>query len=241
MKGASLFSSTGLSFLFIWGLIGCAFFFGLVVLLFRTGVVFTARKQDGTLKDEIPLSGILAMLIIPFSLTIFLLLANLISLKRNDLILSLWEACENGAGGVADPYWLDIIDGLLVAQGSSFADSFVEFAIWNLHTSNRADPDSYYESGSGYPLVRRTSVRPPHSESVRSFYGSTQYWSASVDGRAAMTAALVAANPGELPPGEVIVRVPGAVGPAIGERIRAVAARDKLHLFSSDGRKRVEI
>ena len=42
------------------------------------------------------------------------------------------------------------------------------------------------------------------------------------------------------PPGEVIVRVPGAVGPAIGERIRAVAARDKLHLFSSDGRKRVE-
>jgi sn-glycerol 3-phosphate transport system ATP-binding protein len=51
----------------------------------------------------------------------------------------------------------------------------------------------------------------------------------------------VAANPGDLPPGEVIVRIPGAVGPAIGEKIRAVAARDKLHLFSSDGRKRVEI
>ena len=29
----------------------------------------------------------------------------------------------------------------------------------------------------------------------------------------------VASNPGELPPGEVIVRIPGAVGPAIGERI----------------------
>jgi sn-glycerol 3-phosphate transport system ATP-binding protein len=51
----------------------------------------------------------------------------------------------------------------------------------------------------------------------------------------------VAANPGDLPPGEVIVRIPGAVGPAIGEKIRAVAARDKLHLFSADGRKRVEI
>ncbi|GKQ54122.1 sn-glycerol-3-phosphate import ATP-binding protein UgpC [Bradyrhizobium sp. Ce-3] len=49
----------------------------------------------------------------------------------------------------------------------------------------------------------------------------------------------VAANPGELPPGEVIVRVPGATGPAIGERIRAVAPRDKLHLFTADGRKRV--
>jgi sn-glycerol 3-phosphate transport system ATP-binding protein len=51
----------------------------------------------------------------------------------------------------------------------------------------------------------------------------------------------VAANPGDLPPGEVIVRIPGATGPAIGERIRAAAARDKLHLFSADGRKRVEI
>lgn len=49
----------------------------------------------------------------------------------------------------------------------------------------------------------------------------------------------IAANPGELPPGEVIVRVPGATGPAIGERIRAVAPRDKLHLFTADGRKRV--
>jgi len=49
----------------------------------------------------------------------------------------------------------------------------------------------------------------------------------------------VAANPGELPPGEVLVRIPGAVGPAIGERIRAVAAPDKLHLFTADGRQRV--
>jgi sn-glycerol 3-phosphate transport system ATP-binding protein len=49
----------------------------------------------------------------------------------------------------------------------------------------------------------------------------------------------VAANPGELPPGEVIVRIPGAVSPAIGERIRAVAPREKLHLFSADGRQRL--
>jgi sn-glycerol 3-phosphate transport system ATP-binding protein len=49
----------------------------------------------------------------------------------------------------------------------------------------------------------------------------------------------IAATPGELPPGEVIVRIPGAVGPAIGERIRAVAASDKLHLFTADGRTRI--
>src|SRR6201999_881512 len=44
----------------------------------------------------------------------------------------------------------------------------------------------------------------------------------------------IAANPGELPPGEVIVRIPGATAPAIGERIRAVAPPEKLHLFSAD-------
>jgi sn-glycerol 3-phosphate transport system ATP-binding protein len=51
----------------------------------------------------------------------------------------------------------------------------------------------------------------------------------------------VAANPGELPPGEVIVRIPGATAPAIGERIRAVAPRQKLHLFSADGRTRIDL
>jgi sn-glycerol 3-phosphate transport system ATP-binding protein len=50
----------------------------------------------------------------------------------------------------------------------------------------------------------------------------------------------VASNPGELPPGEVIVRIPGAVAPDIGERIRAVAPREKLHLFSADGRQRID-
>jgi sn-glycerol 3-phosphate transport system ATP-binding protein len=51
----------------------------------------------------------------------------------------------------------------------------------------------------------------------------------------------VSTKPGELPPGEVIVRVPGAVAPAIGERIRAIAPREKLHLFSADGRQRIDL
>jgi sn-glycerol 3-phosphate transport system ATP-binding protein len=49
----------------------------------------------------------------------------------------------------------------------------------------------------------------------------------------------VAANPGELPPGELIVRIPGTIAPGIGERIRALAPREKLHRFSPDGRKRI--
>jgi sn-glycerol 3-phosphate transport system ATP-binding protein len=51
----------------------------------------------------------------------------------------------------------------------------------------------------------------------------------------------VTTKPGELAPGEVIVRVPGAIAPSIGERIYAAAPRDKLHLFSPDGRNRIDL
>jgi sn-glycerol 3-phosphate transport system ATP-binding protein len=37
--------------------------------------------------------------------------------------------------------------------------------------------------------------------------------------------------------GEVIVRLPGTWAPAVGERVRAVAAPDRLHLFSAEGRR----
>jgi sn-glycerol 3-phosphate transport system ATP-binding protein len=49
----------------------------------------------------------------------------------------------------------------------------------------------------------------------------------------------MAGNPGDWPSGEIIVRIPGASAPDIGERIRAIAPREKLHLFSADGRQRV--
>jgi len=49
----------------------------------------------------------------------------------------------------------------------------------------------------------------------------------------------VSAKPGELPPGEIIVRLPGEAAPAVGERIGVSAARPKLHLFSPDGRSRI--
>jgi sn-glycerol 3-phosphate transport system ATP-binding protein len=51
--------------------------------------------------------------------------------------------------------------------------------------------------------------------------------------------ATVSAKPGEPPPGEILVRIPGQDGPKIGERIRTIAPREKLHLFSADGRKRL--
>ena len=41
--------------------------------------------------------------------------------------------------------------------------------------------------------------------------------------------------------GDILVRIPGQSGPSIGEKIRAAAVRNKLHLFSADGRKRIAL
>jgi sn-glycerol 3-phosphate transport system ATP-binding protein len=51
----------------------------------------------------------------------------------------------------------------------------------------------------------------------------------------------ISEKPGELPPGEILVRIPGQKGPGIGETIRAAAPREKLHLFSADGRRRIAL
>lgn len=117
MMGTSLIPSAALSYLLIWGLIGCVLLFVLVVVLFRTRVVYTARKQDGTLKDEIPLSGKISMLIIPVSLTIFLLLTNKISLVEKDLILNFWQIFMLNFGLYLILYLFDtfFIDGFTLA------------------------------------------------------------------------------------------------------------------------------
>jgi sn-glycerol 3-phosphate transport system ATP-binding protein len=62
-----------------------------------------------------------------------------------------------------------------------------------------------------------------------------------VYGTRARADSAVSATPGELPEGEVIVRIPGQDAPAIGAAIRVTAPRDKLHLFAADGRSRIDI
>ncbi len=46
-------------------------------------------------------------------------------------------------------------------------------------------------------------------------------------------------KPGEGTGGDIIVRIPGQVAPAVGERITVAAPPHSLHLFSADGRRRI--
>lgn len=111
--------SQTISFLFYWGLIGCLLFFVLVVVLFRTGIVYTARKADGTLKEEIPLRGKLAMLIVPISYFAFQVISNYFGLVRLGFFLKFWEL-----------FWLNYgVYLILFLFDTFFIDGFV-LSIW---------------------------------------------------------------------------------------------------------------
>lgn len=80
-----------IQYLLVWGLIGCGLFALLVVFLFRTSLVYAARREDGTLKDEIPLNGKLTMLIVPVSYIVFQVIAGYFSLAQPESPLNFWS------------------------------------------------------------------------------------------------------------------------------------------------------
>ncbi|MFC1997423.1 hypothetical protein ACFLXI_07435 [Chloroflexota bacterium] len=106
-----------MSYLLLWGLIGCALFFILVVVLFRTGSVYSARKLDGTLKDVIPLSGKLAMLILPISYLVFQVLSNYIGLVQQGTTLNYGQLFPLNYGIYLILFLFDtfFIDGFVLA------------------------------------------------------------------------------------------------------------------------------
>ena len=78
-----------LRYLAVWGAIGCGLFSIFVIVAFRTGLLYTARRDDGTLKDRVPLKGILAMLTVPAALILLQLVANYVGLARRGVRLGL--------------------------------------------------------------------------------------------------------------------------------------------------------
>lgn len=76
-----------LSYVATWGAIGCGLFTIFVMVAFRSGLVYTARREDGTLKRRVPFRGVLAMLIIPVALLLLQIAANFTGLARQGVRL----------------------------------------------------------------------------------------------------------------------------------------------------------
>jgi hypothetical protein len=80
-----------LTFLGLWSLIGAGLFSIFVVFVFRSGLVNTARKEDGTLKERIPLRCPLVMAAFLLAIVGFLVLAYGLSLAPRMSRLGLWD------------------------------------------------------------------------------------------------------------------------------------------------------
>lgn len=114
-------------------------------------------------------------------------------------IRALLEATENGRGlpseaaDVADPHWLIQLDALLQRDhGSSFAQAFVEFSRWNLLLGAASDAGVSYRNAASYPRPAITGVSLPHAATGLSvFYAAARYFSAPVQARTRVEAALV--------------------------------------------------
>lgn len=80
--------SDALFYLTVWSLIGAIIFSAFVIFVFRTGIVYTSRKEDGTLKEKIPLSGYLTSTSLLLAIVGYLVLANYLGLVQRGFMIS---------------------------------------------------------------------------------------------------------------------------------------------------------
>lgn len=77
-------------YLLVWGTIGAVLFSLFVIFVFRTGLVYTSRKDDGLLKEKIPWTGYLVSIGFLIIITCFLVAANFFGLFQVGYQLSFW-------------------------------------------------------------------------------------------------------------------------------------------------------
>jgi hypothetical protein len=104
---------------------------------------------------------------------------------ERDIIRKIWESCQNGSHGYADPTYLEAIDATLnPAYDSSLTQAFFEFGRWNLFTGSRADSSQSYAQGSAYAEVAlyKTALSLPLLLDTWTQYLSTQYLRVGLNG-----------------------------------------------------------
>ncbi|MBI1944300.1 MAG: hypothetical protein HYS27_01320 [Deltaproteobacteria bacterium] len=105
-----------------------------------------------------------------------------------DAVRRVWEASVDGAGGIDDPYWFDLVD---TVAGVPFADLLGEFAAWTIYTDERADPSVSFAAGSQLDDVITTPIELPLTDdSFLVFDAGFQALRADAAGRTRIEAAL---------------------------------------------------
>ena len=112
-------------YLSVWGIIGAVLFSLFVIFVFRSGLVYTSRKEDGLLKENIPLTGYLFSIGFLIIITFFLVAANYFGLYQNGYPLSFWSLFALNLGLYLLLFMFDtlFIDGFVLG---SWRPAFLE-------------------------------------------------------------------------------------------------------------------
>lgn len=121
----------------VWSLVGAAVFSAFVLVAFRSGLVYTSRKEDGTLKEKVPLRGLITMAVFLMAIVGYLVLANYLGLVRENITL-----------GFGSLFLLNLtLYLILFLFDTVFIDGFV-LAYWRpnfLHLSDQLGRESMRE------------------------------------------------------------------------------------------------
>ncbi len=107
-----------LRFLALWSFIGSSLFSLFVIFVFRSGAVYASRRMDGTLKEEIPLRGYLAMAAFLLAILGFFVLSNYFGFVMSSLRLNFGSIYLLNLALYLILFLFDtvVIDGLVLAR-----------------------------------------------------------------------------------------------------------------------------
>jgi hypothetical protein len=105
-----------LRYLMVWGIVGAILFSLFVVFVFRSGLVYTSRNENGLLKEKVPLAGYLTSGGFLVLIIIFLVAANYFGLYQGGYNLNFWELYTLNLGLYLILFLYDtlVIDGLVL-------------------------------------------------------------------------------------------------------------------------------
>ncbi len=165
-----------------------------------------------------------------YGLAIF---AQFLSERFGDTVhLDIWTRLEDGAGGVADPTWIEVIAGLLESgYQTTFAEAWVEFANWVIRCGygGEREGDTFVNADSYEKVARDVETLPFEDDRLRVYSVSMQVWSAAPAGRARVEVALPTEDAGELEGMRVILAT------REGDRVRSLVVEGTAGGIATDG------
>ena len=141
---------------------------------------------------------------------------------ESDVIRQIWESCQNGSHGYADPTYLEATDATLIQNyDSSLTKAFLDFGRWNLFTGSRADSSQSYAKGNHYgaATLHSTALSLPLLYDSWTQYLSTQYLRVNLNGVSSIDVMLQSEHVGKE------LTIYGAQGDGTLERLGTLVAQ----------------